>query len=292
MLLPFLKWPGGKRWAAKHIAEIISPNLKGTYFEPFLGSGAVFFALGPSNAVLSDVNAELINIYKAVKKQPEDICKKIKKLKVSKDNYYRIRSARPKLELDSAARFLYLNRTAFGGIYRLNQKGEFNVPYGGGERTPAILWERDLLINASKALKKVKVLQKDFEAILDSASSDDVVYCDPTYTVTHDANGFIRYNENNFSWHDQERLAAAAERAMKRGALVLISNAHHWSVKELYKKHKAKIYVLSRRSQVSRDPKKRRLVFEYFFVFEPKKNPITKSPEFKNLIQKSIFIPE
>ena len=264
-LAPFLKWPGGKRWAASHIAAKVLERLKNRYIEPFLGGGAVFFHLRPTaRCVLSDINADLINVYRIVRDYPEEIIEQLTCLRVSKSFYYRLRGAEPTDPMSRAARFLYLNRTAFGGMYRVNVDGEFNVPYGGGERTPAILWETSILRDAAAALKGVALVKSDFEAVLDSAAAGDVAYCDPTYTVTHDQNGFIRYNERNFSWSDQERLAKAAFCAARRGAGVIVSNAHHREVRKLYRN--ARFETLARHSALSPEPSKRRVVKEYLIA--------------------------
>jgi DNA adenine methylase len=251
---------------AKDILAIIRPKLKGCYFEPFLGGGAVFFCLNPAKAVLSDINDDLINAYRQVRDRPNTIIRHIKKEKVTKKNYYRIRRLRLCSPLTRSARFLFLNRTAFGGIYRMNARGEFNVPYGGGERTPEALWEQNLLTNASKALKGSALLTADFEEVMGMASKGDVIYCDPTYTVAHENNGFLRYNEKNFSWNDQKRLNKAARRALVRGATVIVSNAAHASLRELYWPYKP--IVRNRLSLVSPKPAFRTSIHEWLFVLE------------------------
>jgi DNA adenine methylase len=259
-----LKWPGGKRWAAPIIAKIIKDSLRGTYFEPFLGGGAVFFYLRPSRALLSDVNQELIETYQIVRRSPAAAVARIQQMPVTKREYYRMRESEPSEPLSRATRFLYLNRTAFGGIYRLNRDGRFNVPFGGGDRTPAPLWTEGLLERAARALLGVNLRVSDFERIVDQAGPGDVVYCDPTYTVAHDYNGFVRYNERNFSWADQMRLAEAAKRAAARGSTVVISNAHHETIRKLYGRCQA--LTLQRKSLVSAKPDARRSVMEYLFV--------------------------
>jgi len=262
-VVPFLKWPGRKRWAAARISEIARRNLSRCYYEPFLGGGAVFFCLRPQRAILSDVNPALIDTYAAVKEDPQRVLHHLKGMPVSRDDYSRVRDSRPAGRFSRAARFLYLNRTAFGGIYRLNKDGRFNVPFGG-ERTPNILWEQGLLGVASQLLHRARIITSDFQPVLDLAGPGDVVYCDPTYTVAHENNGFVRYNEANFSWADQERLASAAHRARRRGACVLVSNAYHRDVRALYLGTRPR--VLTRRSLVPTNPADRRLVREYLFV--------------------------
>lgn len=202
-----------------------------------------------------------------VQQNYELIQQRLQTLPVSHDDYYRIRKEEPEDRLERAVRFLYLNRTAFGGMYRVNQEGKFNVPYGGGQRTPEILWRDGLLKSASAALQGVSFEVSDFESVIDQAGSGDVVYCDPTYTVVHETNNFIRYNESNFSWADQQRLAEAAKRAYNRGVLVLVSNASHSSLTELYSPFEP--IRIARKSRVSRKIESRRLVNEFLFVLDP-----------------------
>jgi DNA adenine methylase len=225
MAKPFLKWPGGKRWLIPYIHNLLKEQVFDRYFEPFLGGGAVFFSLHPRVATLSDVNAELVNTYLQVKARPLDLIEKLKKIPVDKETYLSLREASPINPVDRAVRFLYLNRTAFGGMYRLDREGHFNVPFGGGERTPEPLWRDNLLINASEILRNTVIATADFEEILARTGKGDLVYCDPTYTVSHNNNGFIRYNERNFSWSDQVRLARVCREAATRGATILVSNA-------------------------------------------------------------------
>jgi DNA adenine methylase len=266
-LLPFIKWPGGKRWVARQIAELVAARLSGTYFEPFLGGGAVFFHLRPFRAVLADVNEDLIATYRTVRRDSGAIVGRLRRYRVTEEDYYRIRARDPKDPVARAARFLYLNRTAFGGVYRLNLEGRFNVPYGGGERTPAILWQTEILERAGRALRRAQLKVSDFEPVLNLARAGDVAYCDPTYTVAHDNNGFVRYNERNFSWSDQKRLAAVADAATRRGATVIISNAHHASILELYPA--AQFTILTRISRVTPKVSLRRPVDELLITLNP-----------------------
>ena len=256
---------------AKDLATFISSRLKEQYFEPFLGSGSVFFRLRPQKSLLSDINSDLINVYRQVRKDYKLIIEQLKNIPVTKQKYYEIRDQEPIDLFERAVRFLYLNRTAFGGIYRLNQDGKFNVPFGGGQRTPAPLWERQLLETASESLRNVNLLVSDFQSVIDQAEAGDVVYCDPTYTVVHNNNNFIRYNERNFSWSDQQRLAIAAKKAYDRGVVVIISNANHSSVFNLYSPFQP--IVLNRKSLVSRKVESRRDVSEFLYVLDPLYKP-------------------
>jgi len=265
--LPFLKWPGGKRWIAPWIADLVRDNLTGQYFEPFLGGASVFFFLEPAVAVLSDLNRGLIETYRAVRSSHQRIVAALREIPVSEQNYYSIRGARPEDRIHRAARFLYLNRTAFGGMFRLNRRGEFNVPYGGGDRTPECLYRTQVLRQAAELLARADLVHSDFEPVMKRARVGDVVYCDPTYTVAHNNNGFVRYNERNFSWDDQRRLALAARQAQRRGAFVVVSNAYHTELRRLYPS--AENYVVKRASLVARDADFRRRVSEYVFVLDP-----------------------
>ena len=267
---PFLKWPGGKRWLTSHILGLLDGCQFRRYFEPFLGGGALFFAFEPRNAVLSDINGDLINTYIQVRRRPLELIACLRQLPVNEATYRSLRNENPKRSIDRAIRFLYLNRTAFGGIYRLNRNGDFNVPFGGGGRTPAPLWEQDLLISASRRLKKASLICGDFEDVLAEAGAGDLVYCDPTYTVTHDNNGFVRYNERNFCWDDQERLAATCQQVARRGATVLVSNADHEKVLELYPS--CEVRQFDRMSLLCPDSRKRRPTKELLFVIRPGKS--------------------
>ena len=265
--IPFLRWPGGKRWLTPTLVPLCAKHLTGRYYEPFLGGGAVFFGLAPEKATLSDINPELANVYRQVRDAPDQLVGKLKALRTTKKDYYAVRDQAPRSALDRAVRSLYLNRTAFSGLYRLNRAGEFNVPYGGGQRTPAVLWEKELIHRASAALKGKQILACDFTQTIERAGPGDVVYCDPAYTVMHGNNGFRRYNESIFSWKDQERLASASAAAAARGALVLVTNAYHRSIRSLYADVTTK--RLSRPSMLSPSPKQRKLVYEYLFVLAP-----------------------
>lgn len=264
---PFLKWPGGKRWLAETVAGFLRPRIRGRYFEPFLGGGAVYFELRPSQATLSDINKDLINAYRQVRDRPREVLDCLKRIPVTSKVYYNIRAATPDCKIKRAANLLYLNRTAFGGIYRLNKEGKFNVPFGGGERTTEPLWRQNLVESSSTALRGVRLVASDFEDVIDMAVAGDAVYCDPTYTVAHENNGFVRYNERNFSWADQERLAHAATRAFSRGVLIIVSNAYHPSIRKLYRQFTAR--RLTRKSLVSTRLDSRRTVHEYLLTLDP-----------------------
>ena len=264
-----MKWPGGKRWIVPQLQDILGSFRFDRYFEPFLGGAALFFALRPSKAILSDLNPDLINTYVQVKRHAALITRALRRLPVNAKTYERVRSNMPASRLERAVRFLYLNRTAFGGIYRLNQNGAFNVPFGGGQRTPEALWRDHLLSSASSALKNATLLSCDFEKATEDATENDLVYFDPTYTVAHSNNGFVRYNERNFAWADQKRLASCCKRLACRGAVVLVTNAAHQEIIDLFRADA--IHTVQRPSLLCPDVTKRRLVKECIFVFGARK---------------------
>lgn len=257
---PLLKWPGGKRSLADHILPLI-PKRYATYVEPFVGGGAMFFALRPHSAILGDTDQALIECYSQVRENPTAVIKALQRLRNSSDDYYRIRSSRPRTPPAAAARLIYLTNLSFNGIYRLNFAGDFNVPYGQrNQRRPAAPTR---VRHVSAALKSATLVCSDFEAVVARAGRGDVVYLDPPYTVAHSNNGFIRYNARLFSWRDQERLANSAREASNRGAVVIISNADHPSVRNLYSHFD--VITVQRRSTIAAQSEGRRAVTECIF---------------------------
>lgn len=258
--LPLIKWPGGKRALVGSILQFI-PDSFGTYFEPFFGGGALFFALQPTDAVLSDANAELINTYIQVRDNPEALAKVLRSLRNSESDYYKIRALAPRTPLRKAARFLYLTRLSFNGIHRVNLRGEFNVPYG--YKTHLTTVDEEHLYYASSALKGTKLITGDFEETTRDAGKGDVVYFDPPYTVAHGLNGFVKYNERIFSWSDQERLAKYARSLAKRGCKVIVSNADHQSIHGLYRGFRC--HIIKRPSVIAASSSHRREITECVF---------------------------
>jgi DNA adenine methylase len=193
-MTPFLRWAGGKRWLSPRLAPLLQTRLSGSYVEPFLGAGAVYFAVQPRKAVLSDINADLINAYNLVAKDSSSIIKLLKQIPVSQEAFYAQRESKPRKSNAKAARFIYLNRTCYGGLHRANAQGKFNTPYGGGSRTTEILWKRSLLDQAGALLRSrdIIITARDFEQSMASAIEGDVVYCDPVY-ASHDRREFDRY---------------------------------------------------------------------------------------------------
>jgi DNA adenine methylase len=258
---PPIKWPGGKRSLASKILQFI-PKEFDTYYEPFLGGGAVFFSLRPSKAVLSDTNENLINAYTQIRDNHSALIKSIKSLKNTEEDYYKIRSSKPRTELTKAARMLYLSRLAFNGIHRVNLKGEFNVPYGKKIDLSSV--NETQISEASLALRKSVLRLCDFETATLEASENDVVFFDPPYTVAHANNGFVKYNEKIFSWQDQIRLADHSKRLASKGCTVIISNADHKSIRDLYSDFEC--HIVQRHSVIAASSDHRRQITECIFT--------------------------
>ena len=231
-LLPFLKWAGGKRWFAARYLEM-APDEYSRFVEPFLGSGAMFFALQPRSAILSDVNGDLVDCFRAVRDAPEQISEQLFEHHYAhcEEHYYRTRSEKPVDPINRAAWFIYLNRTCWNGLYRVNKRNEFNVPIG--TKTNVVLPSDDF-VATSKLLQEADIRCQDFEVTIDAAGPGDFLFVDPPYTANHNFNGFLKYNDKIFSWVDQLRLSSAVKRVAQRGAQVLVTNANHSSIREIY----------------------------------------------------------
>lgn len=231
---PFLKWAGGKRWLLNKTNELLPDmSIANRYLEPFLGGGSIFFHLEPETALLSDINDDLINTYSVIRDSWHDLFEILKRYhnKHSQDFYYRMRNYKPRTPINKAARFIYLNRTCWNGLYRVNKKGEFNVPIG---TKTSVIFDYDNFEQISTLLKRASLEVCDFEVTINKAEENDFIFIDPPYTVKHNLNGFLKYNETIFSWQDQIRLKNAISRAISRGAKILVTNANHESIKELY----------------------------------------------------------
>lgn len=244
---PILKWAGGKRWLVRQSPDIF-PEKFNKYIEPFLGGGAVFFHLLPKKALLSDLNRDLIEMYQAIKNDWASVLAHLVEHQKhhSRDYYYLQRANIPSDFSARAARLLYLNRTCWNGLYRVNMQGGFNVPIG---TKSSVILDTDDFESLSRILSTVDLKVSDFEESINSARKNDFVFVDPPYTVKHNMNGFIQYNENLFKWEDQVRLCKAVERAANRGAKVLVLNAHHESIRSLYSDYE--MLTLSRSNVLS-----------------------------------------
>lgn len=251
---PFLRWTGSKRWFVNHhLQEFLPLNSYNNYHEPFLGAGSVFFHLKNNTETsdrdfyLSDSNQDLINTYTQLRDNPIEVINYLKKMENSSDFYYKIRSENPRKAEKRAARFIFLNKTSFNGIYRVNSKGIYNVPYGKREKVDII--NEKALLNISKTLDNVIIRNQSFESNIDNIKEKDLVFIDPPYTVAHDNNGFIEYNQKLFSWEDQIKLKSYIEHIIDIGAFFILTNANHSSIIDLYQ-NIGTSKILSRYSQV------------------------------------------
>ena len=260
---PFLRWAGSKRAFLGQLVHHL-PQTFNRYWEPFLGSGSLFFLLRPQQAWLSDMCAPLIATYRAVRDGPNGILRHLDAAEVSRAAYYRIRESDPTSRYARAARFIYLNKACWNGLYRVNSLGQFNVPYGMPKTNNVI--DADNLRACAALLRTptVTIANIDFEEALAGVRQGDLVYLDPPYVTRHNNNGFIDYNERLFSWRDQERLARVAKRLVERGAHVLVSNADHSDVIELFDDFERVRF--ERSSTLASDASKRGRVYEAIFV--------------------------
>lgn len=233
VISPFLRWAGGKSWFAKHIQKYLPKDGFNSYHEPFLGGGAIFFNLCPKDAYLSDLNKELINTYKVIRDNVEEVITELQTYRNSQDFYYFIRDNTDFIDANKkAARFIYLNQTSYNGIYRENLKGRYNVPYGFRTKN---FFQPNTLRLASIALQGKKIYNSDFTDTIPNIRERDLVFVDPPYTITHSNNGFIKYNSKLFSERDQIKLLNYIHAIKKIGAYYILTNADHFQVREMFK---------------------------------------------------------
>jgi len=233
---PFLRYPGGKQRQLFSFDHLL-PNkcqISGTYTEPFVGGGAVFFYLNPKSALLSDKNQELIDLYVGIRDFPDEIWKLYSQFPTTKKGYYEIRDSSV-VDLDlpkRAARTLFLNRTCFKGMWRHNSQGKFNVGYGGQDRRWVISKER--LYDVSKRLSHAKLKCCDFESIVNKCEEGDFLFLDPPYCPGMKEQQNYHYTFGSFSFDDQKRLSDSLRKATKRGVSWVMTNSSNSEIIELY----------------------------------------------------------
>ena len=264
---PFLKWPGGKQWFTNHLLKI-APKDYNVYYEPFLGGGAAFFALSPSTGFLSDINSDLINSYVVMRDHPVEL----KTVMIqhnqnhSKDYYYRVRSHEYNDPIEKAGQFIYLNRTCYNGMYRVNKNGQFNVPIG--TKTDCI-YDIEQFDEYSRALKKCRIVNSDFVSILNNANNKDLVFADPPYVTKQNSDTFLKYSSSVFSWNDQLRLHNTLVEIRDRGAYIILTNTNDKSIRTLYTDSGFYISSLQRKSTISGSISGRGNVFELLITSFP-----------------------
>ncbi len=231
---PFVKWVGGKRQLLDRIMRYV-PDRFGTYHEPFVGGGALFFHLQPRSAILADSNERLIRTYRGIRDEPERVIELLRGYPHEKSFFLEMRT----VDIDAAesdaivaAWFIYLNKTAYNGLYRVNRSNLFNVPFGD-QKNPNIC-DADNIRACSRALKGAKLEIGDFEAVLERAEAGDFVYFDPPYVPLSVTSDFTSYTHDGFDMSDQVRLRDVARELKKRKVHVLVSNSSAPAVRELY----------------------------------------------------------
>lgn len=267
-----VKWAGGKKQLLNQF-KIFFPKNINRYFEPFVGGGAVAFHViqnkKPKEIYLSDINEELINCYNTTKNKVEELIKILKEHKKQHNEkyYYKIRSQNPKTltDIERAGRFIYLNKTCFNGLYRVNSKGEFNAPIGS-YTNPSIVQEEEL-IEISKILKNITIKIESFEKITNNTKKGDFVYLDPPYYPLKKGRSFTTYTKNSFLEKEQEQLAKVFKELDKKGCSVMLSNSDTDFIKNLYKEYN--ISFVNARRMINCDATKRGAIKEVVITNYP-----------------------
>lgn len=263
----FLKWAGGKLQLIEQF-ENLFPSDFCNYYEPFIGSGAVFFYLKskskPNKVILSDTNEELINCFAVVRDKPSELIEVLlnHRKRHSKQYYYEVRDLESE-RLDSvsrAARMIYLNKTCFNGLYRVNSKGEFNVPFGD-YKNPSI-FNRNTLYRASQMLQDAALRVMTFDKVLDFAGKDDFVYFDPPYIPLSKTSSFTRYSKSEFSIKEQNQLSEVFRALDSMGCFVMLSNSDHSLIRELYRDYDKNIVVVRAKRKINSVGSKRGAINE------------------------------
>ena len=236
---PFVKWIGGKRQLLSQFRELgLYPSgfdgAGGRYFEPFVGGGAVFFDLQSKNATISDLNSELITAYSVIRDNVEPLIESLKKHIYDKDYFLKMRAMKPAemSDVDIASRFIYLNRTCFNGMYRVNSKGQFNVPFGRYKNP--IICDEDNLRAVSRALQGVEILNADYKVTVSKAGVGDFIYFDPPYYPISSTSSFTSYTKDGFAEKEQIELRDTFAELSNRGCYVMLSNSDTVFIRDIY----------------------------------------------------------
>ncbi len=262
-----MRWAGSKKVLKPEILKYF-PKSYNNYHEPFLGSGAIFFALNRMhNCFISDTNGELINSYLQIKNNASAVVTILKTYENNVDFFYKIRELIPQSDTEAAARFIYLNRTCYNGLFRVNSLGNFNVPFGRRARVDIVTEE--LLLNVSSVLQNIEIHLCDFQETLGNMGKSDMVFLDPPYVTSHNTNGFIEYNQKIFNWDDQLRLHSYVKDLISKECYFILTNAAHSSLKELYSDICDPI-ILERHSCIGGKNSYRGTVQEYLFTNIPR----------------------
>ena len=257
------RWAGGKNWLLRDLHKYLPPSFN-NYHEPFFGGGSVFFYLKPKGkSYLSDKNDDLINAYCVIRDNVEEAITFLKQFKNTKEEYYKIRDKKFQGSVEKAAKFIYLNRFGFNGIYRVNLNGRYNVPYGFKKYKQ--LFDYDKFRRVSILLKDSFLSSEDFEVSLTRIEAGDLVFLDPPYIASNVKNGFIKYNEKLFTWDDQRSLAGYIMKLIRKKAFFILTNAKHEAVKGLFGNICSPISI-RRANVIGGKNAKRGIVEEYIFT--------------------------
>ncbi|WP_315270707.1 DNA adenine methylase [Oribacterium sinus] len=262
-LKPFVKWAGGKRQLLGEILERI-PHTFENYIEPFLGGGAVLFALQPKRALINDINASLIHTYKTIASEPQEFIVKIKELdsRISeggKEYYYLIRDLynsklmREEFDLELAAIFIFLNKHCFNGLYRVNAKGLFNVPYNNSKKDSI---DEEVILEVSKYLKNITICLGDFEDACKSAKEGDFIFLDSPYAPLNPSS-FESYTKEGFDMESHVRLSKLFDNLTQKGCYCMLTNHNTEFINDLYGNKGYKMDVVSVKRMINSDASKR-----------------------------------
>lgn len=231
---PFLRWAGGKKWLVKRLNETLDIKAYTSYHEPFVGGGAMLFYFRPPKAYISDSNTQLMLTYKTVRDSIQEVIDTISSFGKGEEAYYAVRSIETENPVVQAARFIFLNQMSYNGIYRVNSKGEYNVPWGKRMKYD---FDYQNLRNVSKYLQRVRIQEMDFSECIKSVRRNALVFLDPPYTHSKIENGFIQYNQKVFTEADQDRLSNLIDKIKERGAYYILTNADHPKIREIFDKN-------------------------------------------------------
>lgn len=249
---PIIKWVGGKRQLLNEITLLLPKEIS-TYCEPFIGGGAVFFSIQPDNAIINDLNSDLIAVYETVKDNVDDLIKSLKQHKNTAEYFYSIRDLDRNKEayealdkIEKASRFIYLNKTCFNGLFRVNASGEFNTPYGRYKR-PNIVNEEGLrTVSEYFNNHNIQFHNEDFAETLNRVEPNGFVYLDPPYDPISTTANFTGYNKGGFDKSEQVRLKECCDQLNERGIHFMLSNSATDFIKDLYKDYNIKIVKAKR----------------------------------------------
>lgn len=263
----FIRWAGGKSWLVPFVQELIEGIDYNNYFEPFMGGASIFFSIHPPHqSFLSDINEELVNTFQAVRDNPQRVILHLKELVPNEETYYQVRKTIPRGRYQKAARFLFLNANSFNGLYRVNLRGEYNVPYG--KKDAYVDYVR--LKEISQLLKGVQIKCHDFRELRNQIKEGDLVFLDPPYAVSNNEACFIKYHSTLFSIDDQKELGELIDHINKQGAYYILTNAAHPDIEAIFS-DRGRIVEVQRVSLIGGKNSFRGKVPEYVFTNIPER---------------------